>query len=161
MIQAAITYHKQKVIHALRYHFIKRREIKVLIILVNVFALVSALLYGLKKVTPSSFMLGSLMWFLLMLTFWFILPRIVYRRSSAFFTKNYEMTLDSDGLSLSNDSGKGYWAWHEFQSMMESPHFFHLYIMPTQFILVPKDAFSDDDEVHHLRRLLKDKLKEG
>ena len=35
-------YDKGKVIQALRYHFITRREIKVMMILVNVFAILSA-----------------------------------------------------------------------------------------------------------------------
>jgi hypothetical protein len=38
------TYEKSKVIQALRYHFITRPELRIMIIIVNVFALLSATL---------------------------------------------------------------------------------------------------------------------
>ena len=40
-----ITYDKPKVIQALRYHFISRKEIRILLIAVNVFAVISAVLF--------------------------------------------------------------------------------------------------------------------
>ena len=155
MIQAALSYHKQKVIQALRYHFINKREIKLLIILVNVFALVSALLYSLKKVSPAAFMLGSLLWFLLMLTFWFILPRVIYNRTGI-FQQTFRLTIDNQHLALTNDSGEVNWSWNKFESWLESPHFFHVYLTPTQFMLIPKEIFSDDEQVHTIRRWLKE-----
>ena len=160
MIQAALSYHKQKVIQALRYHFINKREIKLLIILVNVFALISALLYSLKKVSPAAFMLGSLLWFLLMLTFWFILPRVIYNRTEI-FQKTFLLTIDNEGLALTNDSGEVNWGWDRFESWLESPHFFHVYLTPTQFMLIPKEIFPDDEEVHTIRRWLKDGIQKA
>ena len=43
-------YDKKQVIHALRFHFLTRPEIKVLFVLVNVFAILSAVLFFLKKI---------------------------------------------------------------------------------------------------------------
>ncbi|TAF95954.1 MAG: YcxB family protein, partial [Bacteroidetes bacterium] len=41
-MQFTVAYEQPLVIQALRYHFISRREVKFLIILVNLFALLSA-----------------------------------------------------------------------------------------------------------------------
>ena len=43
------SYNKNQVLQALRYHFLSRREIRFMIILVNIFALASAVLFYLKK----------------------------------------------------------------------------------------------------------------
>ena len=52
-------YEKGQVIQALRYHFISRQEIRIMLILVNVFALASVTLYALGKITPMAFFMGS------------------------------------------------------------------------------------------------------
>ena len=81
MTSQFFTYNKQKVIQALRYHFISRREIKVMIILVNVFAILSAGLFYFKKISPFAFLISSVLWFSLMIIFWFLLPYMVYKRA--------------------------------------------------------------------------------
>jgi hypothetical protein len=72
------TYDKRQVLQALRYHFISRPEIRIMIIVVNVFALLSAALFYFKKITPLAMLTGSTLWFVLMITFWFLLPSTVY-----------------------------------------------------------------------------------
>ncbi|HMX81508.1 MAG TPA: YcxB family protein, partial [Ferruginibacter sp.] len=84
MTSEFFTYDKKKVIQALRYHFITRREIRVMMILINVFALLSAALFFFKRISPYAFLISSLLWIMLMLTFWFILPYTVYRRADTF-----------------------------------------------------------------------------
>jgi hypothetical protein len=44
-----VTYNKPKVIQALRYHFISRPEVRILLILVNVFGVGSAALFTFAK----------------------------------------------------------------------------------------------------------------
>jgi Zn-dependent protease with chaperone function len=83
-MQLHIVYDKQKVLQALRFHFISRNEIKILLILVNVFAILSAGLFAFKIVRATPFLISSFLWFMLMLTFWFWMPRMVYRRSATF-----------------------------------------------------------------------------
>ncbi len=86
-------YNKRQVLQGLRYHFLGRPEIRLMIILVNVFALFSATLFYFKKVTPLAFLTGSTLWFVLMISFWFILPGAVYRRSATFqdhFTMEFQ-----------------------------------------------------------------------
>ena len=150
------SYHKPKVIQALRYHFISRKEIKVMMVLVNVFSLISAGLFYFKKISPAAFLLSSLMWFLMMLTFWFLLPRMVYRKSAT-FKDRFKIDVNEMFFQLQNDRASKTWQWNEFSIWLESPHFFHLYFNPTSFFLIPKEIFDNDNE-HRVRKLLKEKL---
>ena|ERR1035437_4779165 len=155
MTSSYFSYQKAKVIQALRYHFITRKEIKILIILVNVFALASAALFFFKKISPIAFMTGSVVWFMIMLAFWFMLPYSIYKRSKTFLD-SFKVTLDND-LTIENERGSQSWQWKEFNSFMESPHFFHLYFNARSFFLIPKSAFEGDD-VLEARKILKGKI---
>jgi YcxB-like protein len=61
-VKINISYNKGKVLQALRYHFFSRREIKLMMILVNVFALLAGVLYGLKLIQPLPFLMSSVLW---------------------------------------------------------------------------------------------------
>ena len=152
-----ITYNKAKVIQALRYHFISRPEVRVLLVLVNVFAVGSAILFYTKKIQPFAFLIGSLLWFVLMLTFWFFLPRIVYRKSST-FKETIDMTFYPQSIDLSTSRGHASWAYNKFQYYLETPYFFHLYINERSFFLIPKDCCIGDADVSEVRELLKEKI---
>jgi len=156
MTSAFFTYDKRKVIQALRYHFITRREIRIMIILVNVFALLSAGLFFFKKISPLAFLVSSLLWFMLMITFWFLLPYMVYRRADT-FRDRFCATLSEDEFRIENERGGRSWGWNEFSTWIESPHFFHLYFNSRSFFIVPKEAFEGDQE-HEARKLLRDKI---
>ena len=143
---------------ALRYHFISRPEIRIMLILVNVFALASVILYALKKVTPLAFFVGSFLWIVLMISFWFILPGMVYRRAIT-FKHNFSMDFKEEGFTLGHEKGSKTWAWASLKNFIESPHFFHLYFDSRSFLLVPKNGCRDTDEVFELRKLLKEKVK--
>ena len=151
-------YGKGQVLQALRYHFISRIEIRTMIILVNVFALASLVLYAMKKITPLAFLVGSLLWIILMISFWFILPLMVYRRAETFRHK-FSMSFEQDGFSLEHERGSRTWPWTALSHFIESPHFFHLYFDSRSFFLVPKSGYRDTQEIHELRQLLKDKSK--
>jgi hypothetical protein len=150
-------YHKQKTIQALRYHFISRKEIKVMMILVNVFALLTAALFFFKKISPLAFLTSSLLWFMLMLVFWFILPRIVYRKS-AIFKERFKFKIDESGFALHNEKASKAWDWQSFAFWMETPHFFHLYFNERSFLIIPKDAV-DEESIHTVRGILKNNIK--
>jgi hypothetical protein len=151
-------YEKGQVIQALRYHFISRREILIMLILVNVFALASVILYLFNKITPMACMTGSLLWIILMVSFWFILPGMVYRRAVT-FKHNFSMEFKEEEFTLGHEKGSKSWPWNALKNFMESPHFFHLYFDSRSFLLVPKNGCRDKDEVFELRQLLKDKVK--
>jgi hypothetical protein len=152
-----VTYNKPKVIQALRYHFISRPEVRILLILVNVFAVGSAALFYFHKISPLAFMVGSFLWFTLMLTFWFFLPRIVYRKSSTFRDK-IDMTFYPQSINLSTSRGDASWTYGKFSYYIESPHFFHLYINERAFFLIPKECCVGETDPSEVRRLLTEKI---
>lgn len=152
------SYNKNQVLQALRYHFLSRREIRFMIILVNIFALASAVLFYLKKILPFAFLIGSLLWFVLMISFWFILPGTVYRRAAT-FQDHFTMSFEEDSFTLGNERGSRSWGWNALKNFIETPHFFHLYFDARSFLLVPKNAFADTGQVYEMRQLLKKKLK--
>jgi hypothetical protein len=149
-------YNKKQVIQALRYHFLNRKEIRIMIILVNVFAIVSAALFYFKKVLPFAFLVSSFLWFVLMITFWFILPGMVYRKAAT-FKDHFTMNFEESGFSLGNERGSRSWEWKALTNYLETPNFFHLYFNSTSFFLVPKGAFSDDERTE-MRALLRTKV---
>ncbi len=157
MTSSFFTYNKPKVIQALRYHFITRREIKTMIILVNVFAILSAALFFFKKISPLAFLVASVLWFTLMIAFWFVLPYSIYK-NAATFKDGFTVSLEDKHLFLENERGSKSWPWTAFSSLIESPHFFHLYFDSRSFFLIPKAAFGED-AVHDARIFLNSKIK--
>ena len=156
MTSEFFTYNKQKVIQALRYHFITRKEIKIMMILVNVFAILSAGLFFFKKISPYAFLLSSSLWFMLMIVFWFLLPYMIYRKADT-FKDRFQAKLSDDEFRIENDRGGRSWSWAEFSTWIESPHFFHLYFNSRSFFIVPKEAF-EGDAVNEARKILKAKI---
>jgi len=156
MTSSFFTYNKSKVIQALRYHFITRREIKTMIILVNVFAILSAGLFFFKKISPMGFLISSVLWFSLMISFWFILPYSIYRKAAT-FKDGFKVSMEDQHLFLENDRGSKSWPWSAFSNLIESPHFFHLYFDSRSFFLIPKIAF-EADALHDARNFLANKI---
>ncbi len=156
MTSQFFTYDKRKVIQALRYHFITRKEIRIMMILVNVFALLSAALFFFKKISPFAFLISSMLWFMLMITFWFLLPYMVYRKADT-FKDRFRAKLSEDEFRIENERGGRSWRWGDFSTWIESPHFFHLYFNTRSFFIVPKDAF-EGEEVHAARNIFREKI---
>ena len=156
MTSQFFTYNKGKVIQALRCHFITRPETKMMMILVNVFAIVSAALFFTKTISPVAFLVSSVLWFALMISFWYLLPITIYKRSNTFQYK-FKATFGKEEFTIENERGSRSWPWNSFSTLMESPHFFHLYFNPRSFFIVPKEAFPED-EVHAARKVLTDKI---
>jgi hypothetical protein len=157
MTSQYFTYDKGKVIQALRYHFISRKEIKVLMILINVFAIFSAGMFFFKKISPLAFLVSSVLWFSMMILFWFLLPMIVYRKAHT-FKDRFRVLLDNNEFGIENERGGRSWNWSEFSTWLESPHFYHLYFNSRSFFIIPKDAFPGDD-VHEARRIFAERIK--
>lgn len=157
MTSSFFTYNKAKVLQALRFHFISRKEIKITIILVNVFALLSGILFFAKLVSPVAFLMASGLWFILMISFWFVLPIIIYRKSAT-FQDRFRVKFEDQDMELETARGSRSWPWTAFSEMMETPNFFHLYFNSRSFFLIPKDAFEGMD-MHDVRHLLRTKIK--
>ncbi len=156
-MQILFGYDKKQVIQALRYHFIGRTEVRALLILVNVFAIFSAALFYFHKVSPIAFLLSSVLWIVLMLSFWFILPNTVYKKAST-FKDTFKMTFGEYKVRLENERGYTEWTWDKFVTFIESPNFVHLYFDSRSFFLVPKAAVEKTGSLSDLRRLLNDKI---
>ena len=150
-------YDKKQVIQALRYHFLMRPEIKILLVLINVFAITSAVLFALKKIQPISFLIFSFLWFLLMLVIWRILPASIYRKSLT-FKDHFTMHFEDENVVLETAKGAKGWDWKKFSYFVESPYFFHLYIDPRSFFLVPKDSFKTITDLQTARELFREKI---
>ena len=131
-----------------------------MLILVNVFAIASITLYFMKKITPMAFFIGTFLWIILMISFWFVLPGMVYRRAVT-FKHEFSMEFGDEGFTLSHEKGSKRWAWGALKNYVESPHFFHLYFDSRSFFLVPKSGCKDSDEVIELRQLIKSKVKKA
>jgi hypothetical protein len=159
MLELSFTYQKNKVVQALRYHFLSRREIRFLLVAVNLFALLAAGLFYWKKILPLAFLSSSFLWFVLMITVWFVLPLTVYSRNKT-FKDQFRIRFSEDGLMITTSGGSKSWAYSSFQYFLETPIFFHLYIDEKTFFLVPKDALSEEEYAHQLRQLLRDKIGE-
>lgn len=155
-MQHSFSYNKKKVIQALRYHFVQRNEIRILIVLVNVFAIVSAILFYTKKIRPEPFLLGSFIWLMLMATFWYFLPNSIYKKAAT-FQDSFIIDFKEEEIRLENERGYMNWPWKTFSRFFESPHFFHLYFDSKSFFLVPKDGMSDEF-THELRGMLNSKI---
>jgi len=156
-MQTHFSYDKKKVLQALRYHFIWQIEIRVLLIMVIVFDIISAVLYMIGKVRPEPFLLGSLIWLVFIVSFWFVLPNNIYKKNIT-FQDNFVIDFDNSAVTIQNRKGYMQWDWSQFVKFFESPHFFHLYFSAKSFFLVPKDNM-DDDFRHELRGMLKEKIQ--
>lgn len=127
-----------------------------MIILVNVFAITSAALFFFKLISPLAFLVSSMLWFILMLVFWFWLPRMIYRRAQT-FQDRFQCILTDREFRIENEKGGRSWDWNEFSTWLESPHFFHMYFNPRSFFIVPKEAFPGD-EIVEARNIIKAKI---
>lgn len=144
-MSVTLVFHKPQVLQALRYHFIKQTEIKTLMILVNVYAISTAILLFYKKIRPELFLLGSTLWIILMILFWYILPLWFYKKTEL-FKYDWQFTMSAQGANLWTDKGEAAWEWKEVRFYFESPAFFHFYFGPKSFFIIPKEAISFEDQ---------------
>lgn len=156
MTSSYFSYSRPKVLQALRFHFFNRNEIKIIIIIVNIFAITSAVLYFTGKVDPLAFLLSSTLWFSLMLAFWFVLPIVIYRKAAT-FKDRFMVSFEEQHMFLENDRGSRSWPWKDFSSFVESTGFFHLYFNSRAFFLIPKSAFPKES-LNEIRKFLKGKI---
>lgn len=128
-----------------------------MIILVNAFAILSLILYLIGKITPVAFLTYSFLWIILMVSVWFILPAVVYNRAQT-FRHRFSMHFNENDFTLEHQQGKRSWPYSNLQGFKETPNFFHLYFDTRSFLLVPKEAFKDLEDMQRARELLKSKM---
>lgn len=155
-MQLTFSYDKKKTLQALRYHFISRIEIKIMMILVNVFAIVAAGLFYAHKIRPEPFLLGSIIWLVMMLCVWYVLPYSIYNKATT-FKETFTIFFSEREVKLNSDRGYVQWPWNTFVRYFESPHFFHLYFDAKSFFLVPKEDMTEEMK-HDLRGLFNERI---
>jgi hypothetical protein len=151
-------YNKRQVLDGLRGHFFSKPEIKTLAIVINVFAILSAILFYLKRIQALPFLIFSVLWFLLWLSIRRFLPLSIYKRSAT-FQDTFILSLEERGVLLETERGSQLWQWKDFSGFKETLYFFHLYFDSRSFFMIPKDSFKDIPEIQTARQLLKAHIK--
>lgn len=141
----------------MRGHFFSRPEIKILSIIINVFAILSAILFYFKRIQALPFLLFSVLWFLLWISVRRLLPLSIYKKSAT-FQDTFILNLGDQGIMLETKKGTQVWQWGVFSGFKETAYFFHLYFDARSFFLIPKDSFRDITEIQAARQLLKDRI---
>ncbi len=150
-------YNKKQVLDGLRGHFFGRPEIRIMVIVINVFAILSAILFFLKKIQALPFLIFSVLWFCLWISVRRLLPLSIYKKSAT-FQDTFILTLEDRGVLLETKKGSQLWQWQDFSGFKETIYFFHIYFNARAFFMIPKDAFRDIIEIQAARKLLKEKI---
>ena len=150
-------YEKKQVLDGLRSHFFGRVEIRIMIILVNLFAILSAVLFYFHIIQPMAFLIFSLLWLILWITIRRVLPLSIYKRSHTFQDK-FTLSMDEAGVQLETEKGTQLWQWNKFSEFKETVHFFLLYFNSRSFFMVPKDSFKDLVALQEAREMLRNKI---
>jgi hypothetical protein len=157
-MEVDVSYRKPQVLQALRYHFVKKPEIRLMMILVNVFALLAAALFAFKMISPLPFLMSSVLWLAMMVAFWIWLPALIYSRSRT-FRDHFKADLQEDHFFIETGKGRKSWAWREFTNYFETPGFFHLYFDSRSFFLLPKDGFKSQEDLQEARRIMREHVR--
>jgi hypothetical protein len=132
---------------------------RMLLVVILAFDAATAILYFIGKIRPQPFLLGSCIWLLFLVSFWYIMPNTAYKRGESTFKDSFLIIFKPDFIFLENRRGGSVeWNWGDFIKFAESPNFFHLYFSQKSFFLVPKDNMNDAFKFE-LRVLLSDKIK--
>ncbi|HMI63875.1 MAG TPA: YcxB family protein [Puia sp.] len=150
-------YNKRQVLDGLRGHFFSRPEIRTLVIVINAFAILSAVLFALKRIQALPFLLFSVLWFILWISIRRLLPLSIYKKSAT-FQDTFILSLEDRGILLETKKGSQLWEWRVFSGFKETAYFFHIYFNARSFFMIPKDSFKDITEIQAARKLLKDQI---
>lgn len=129
-----------------------------MVIVINVFAILSAILFALKKIQALPFLIFSLLWFFLWISIRRLLPLSIYKRSAT-FRDTFTLTLEDRGLLLETRKGEQLWHWEDFSGFKETIYFFHVYFNARAFFMIPKDSFKDITEIQAARKMLREKIR--
>ncbi len=152
-------YNKKEVLDGLRGHFIGRPEIRILIIVINVFALLSFFLLVFKKIPSIPFLIFAFLWFTLWISIRWLLPLSIYKRSAT-FKDNFVLSLTDQGVLLKTKKGNQLWRWEDFSAFKETIYFFHVYFNPPFLLYDPERLLKDITEIQAARKLLERKDQE-
>jgi len=151
-------YNKKQVLDGLRGHFFSRPEIRTLVIVINAFAILSALLFAFKKIQALPFLLFSLLWFFLWISIRRLLPLSIYKKSAT-FQDTFVLNLEERGTCWKRKRGVSCGNGRILAGLRKPFTFFMYTSMPGPFFMIPKDSFKDITEIQAARKLLKERIK--
>ena len=139
-------YNKQQVIGALRFHFMRRPEIKLFRgFLMGIVAL-AFVGYFTDFIRLKMLVWIFLLFIALMLFFWYILPFSVYQRAQTFKEPEITLRWTDEMLFIITGKGESMMRWSQFDNVMETGDFFYLYRSNKSFFLVPTNAFLNKED---------------
>lgn len=113
-----------------------------------------------KLISPLPFLMSSVLWISMMVSFWIWLPSLIYKKSKT-FQDQFQVSIEEQHFYIEAAGSTKSWAWREFDRYYETPGFFHLYFDAKSFFLVPKDAFSIEEEVEKARTIFRNNIKKS
>jgi hypothetical protein len=158
-MQLEFSYNKEEVLHALRYHFMHRGEIKVFRNTLIILLLATLAGYVFHVVTPQAFTGIAIMIALLVLVFWYMLPISIYNKAAT-FKDNIQLQYSEEGMVIST-GGSEYQrsiSWNNFSRVVETKKFFFLYKDKKSFFLIPTSAFHTEADKNSFGHLLQQKV---
>ncbi|RFS22542.1 YcxB family protein [Chitinophaga silvatica] len=153
------SYDKSEVLHALRYHFMQRGEIKVFRNTLIILFLATLTGYFYRVVTPATFTGIVIMILVIGWVFWYLLPISIYNKAAT-FKDNIRLNYSDDGLLISTRSSDHQRAigWNNFSQVVETKKFFFLYRDKKTFFLIPISAFQTQEAYSQFAEMLKEKF---
>ncbi len=139
-------YKRQEVIDALRFHFLNRPEMKLFKTILIIMVLFAFVGYFAHFVTLQMLIWIFLLFVVVSLFFWYILPYSVYRKAKTFQEPEITLRWNKEHLLIGTRRGESTLPWSRLSNIIETKHFFYLYSSGKSFFLIPGHAFSDREE---------------
>jgi hypothetical protein len=152
-------YNKGDVLHALRYHFMQRGEIKVFRNTLIILLLATLTGYFFSVVTTGALTGIVLMILVLGWVFWYLLPVSIYNKAAT-FKDSIHLKYSDEGLLISTRASEHQRAisWSNFSQVVETKKFFFLYRDKKTFFLIPISAFETEEAYRNFTSMLKAKF---
>ncbi|GAA0528085.1 YcxB family protein [Chitinophaga japonensis] len=153
------SYNKEDVLHALRYHFLQRGEIKVFRNTLAILLLAAITGFFFRVVTPNALIGIIAMVALIVWAFWYLLPLSTYNKAATFKDK-IKLGYSEEGLLISTRASdhQRQLSWNNFTQLVETRKFFFLYRDKKSFLLIPTSAFENEAARDRFSDLAKEKI---
>jgi len=153
------SYNKEDVLHALRYHFLQRGEIKVFRNTLAILLLAAITGFFFRVVTPNALIGIIAMVALIVWAFWYLLPLSTYNKAATFKDK-IKLGYSEEGLLISTRASdhQRQLSWNNFTQLVETRKFFFLYRDKKSFLLIPTSAFENEAAKDRFGDLAKEKI---
>lgn len=147
------TYKKEEVINALRFHFLRRGEIKVFRNTLVILLLATVIGYVFRMVNFNAMLGIVLMMVILGWAFWYLLPVSTYNKAAT-FRDNIRLRYNDEGMAIATGNGERSLSWRNFSQIVETQSFFFLYRDKRSFFLIPTSAFESQEAHQQFRELM-------